>query len=94
MTMDLDPTEQTGVGTPRSAEDGRPLEGATGGTDVDRAIVTGATATSHPASSTDVDPNRSGSGGSGGPIAEGAPGEEEGSGSASMEEMLGGGDSA
>ncbi len=52
-------------------------------------MITGATARSNPAAGDEIDPNRSGSGGSGGGSAPGAEA-EEGSGQESMEEMLSG----
>ena len=84
-----DPTEQTGTGTPRSAETGPPAMGTPSGEDLDPAVVTGATASSQPALADDVTPNRSGSGGSGGAVDGGEAGTEEGTGSQSMDEMLG-----
>lgn len=57
--------------------------------DVDAAVVTGATTSSAPAAGDEIDPNRSGSGGSGGGSTGDAEG-EEGSGQASMDEMLSG----
>lgn len=71
--------EYTGIGTPRSADDGLPEEGALGDrdTDVDSAIAVGAKTSSHPAEADETEINRSGSGGSGGPAT-----------SESMNEML------
>src|SRR3954470_9440322 len=61
----------TGTGTPRSADDGLEEPGVekdrANATDIDPAIVTGATTSSHPAAADDVTINRSGSGGTGGP---------------------------
>jgi hypothetical protein len=64
--------EYTGIGTPRSADDGLPEPGAMGDRDapVDPAISVGATTGSHPAHADEVDINRSGSGGSGGPTSD------------------------
>ncbi len=63
-----DPTEQTGTGVPRSAEDGDLVHGAHGDSNasVDSAIVVGATTSSHPSAADEVSINRSGSGGTGG----------------------------
>jgi hypothetical protein len=91
--MEQDPTQQRGTGTPVSADDY--LDDAamrhepTADDDVDPAVVTGATARSNPAAGDEIDPNRSGSGGSGGGSALDAEG-EEGSGQESMTEMLSG----
>jgi hypothetical protein len=86
-----DPMEQTGTGEPRSAEaqGGAPTPQPTNAPPADPAVSSGAHSTSNPAFSEEVTPNRSGSGGSGGP-AEGASGAEEGSGDRTMEELLGG----
>jgi hypothetical protein len=67
----------TGTGTPRSADDGLQEPGAVGDRDapVDPAITVGATTSSNPAAADEVDINRSGSGGSGGP----SVGDEDGS---------------
>ncbi len=54
----------TGTGTPRSADD-RPHE--EDAPEVDPAVIVGATTSSHPADADEVDINRSGSGGTGGP---------------------------
>ena len=61
--------DQTGVGTPRSDDSGLHGAGLLGdtGADVDPAISTGATTSSHPAAADEVDINRSGGGGTGGP---------------------------
>jgi hypothetical protein len=58
--------EYTGTGTSRSDDTGRPVP-APATADVDEAIVTGATTSSHPSAADGVDINRSGSGGTGGP---------------------------
>lgn len=85
MTNDL-----TGTGTPRSGEQGTEREGGEALHPEDDAIVTGATARTQPAFPDDVDVNRSGHGGSGGPVTDhGDPAAEEGSGSRSLDEMLG-----
>ena len=70
-----DDESQTGTGTPRSADDGAPQEGAGSDNvaDVDPAIVTGATTSSHPSAADGVDINRSGSGGTGGPMTDDEP---------------------
>ena len=82
--------QQTGFGTPRSANDGLQEPGALGDreADIDPAIAVGATTGSHPAAAHGVDINRSGSGGTGGP---GTP-DDVGNASepSSMPEMLGG----
>lgn len=79
--------EYTGTGTPRSADDGLPEPGAYSGTpDTGEAVVTGMESTSQPALGDEVDINRSGSGGSGGPAVGGE--ELEGSTPASMSELL------
>ena len=70
MTQDRENIEETaGTGTPRSADNGLQEEGALGDRhpDIDPAIAVGATTSSHPAAADDVDINRSGSGGTGGP---------------------------
>lgn len=62
--------QQAGTGSPRSADDGLPLEGASSEQDVgdlDESVRVGATTDSHPAEADDVKINRSGSGGTGGP---------------------------
>ena len=82
--------EYTGTGTPRSADDGLPQPGAESAPDADPAVVSGMTSTSQPAFSDEVQLNRSGSGGSGGP-AEGDP-SVEGSTGQSMSELLSGED--
>jgi hypothetical protein len=71
-----DQQEWTGTGTPRSADDGPQEPGATLDRDapIDPAITIGATTSSHPADADEIDINRSGSGGSGGP----ATGDEDG----------------
>ncbi len=81
--------QHTGTGTPRSDDDGRPDDAPPLGEGVDPAVVVGAQTDSAPAGSPEVDVNRSGYGGSGGPGA-GDP-SEEGSTGATMEEMLQGG---
>lgn len=60
--------DYTGTGTTRAADDGLPQESAFSRGEVDPAISTGARATSQPAYPDDVTINRSGSGGSGGPV--------------------------
>ena len=80
----------TGVGTPRSADDGLPEEGGLAGGEVDREIETGATSTADPASADEVRINRSGSGGSGGPSTPDPS--VEGSTGSSMSELLAGED--
>jgi hypothetical protein len=95
-----DPEEQSGTGEPRSAQGPTAAaERATppvpaddqAGSEVAR-VARGAGHGSQPALSDALEPNRSGSGGSGGPVSEDALGEEEGSGAMSMEDMLGGGE--
>jgi len=87
---DPDQHEYTGTGSTRAADDGLPQEGAySGGEDVDPAISTGARATSDPAHSDELNINRSGSGGSGGPV---EADDAEGSSGASMSELLTGED--
>ena len=63
-----DVEEQTGTGTPRSADDGLAEPGAMGDrtAPVDPAVITGAETDSHPSAADEVDINRSGSGGTGG----------------------------
>jgi hypothetical protein len=94
--MDQDPTQQRGTGQPVSADDytddAAMRHEPTADDDVDPAVITGATARSHPAAGDEIDPNRSGSGGSGGGSALDAEG-EEGSGQQSMDEMLSGDES-
>ncbi|MDP8904375.1 MAG: hypothetical protein M3N29_03515 [Chloroflexota bacterium] len=85
-----DDHEYTGTGTTRAADDGLQQESAFSGGEVDPAISTGARATSQPAQSDEVIINRSGSGGSGGPV-EDEPG-MVGSSSSSMAELLTGED--
>jgi hypothetical protein len=72
-----DAYEQSGTGTPRSAEDGNLVHGAHADADaaVDPAVIVGATTSSHPAEANDVTINRSGSGGTGGASVE-EPGDE------------------
>ena len=79
----------TGTGTPRSADDGLPQEGAyASAPDADPAVVSGMRSSSQPAMADEVNPNRSGSGGSGGPS---TPDDSvEGSTGSSMSELLGG----
>jgi hypothetical protein len=66
---------QTGTGTPRSADDGLSEEGALADNsgDVDASIVVGGTTSSHPSAADEVDINRSGSGGTGGPMTDDEP---------------------
>ena len=64
--------QQTGVGTPRSADGptlrpGADIPEPREDLGVDPSVVVGATTDSHPAAADDVDINRSGSGGTGGP---------------------------
>lgn len=82
----------TGTGTPRSSDQsGEPVERAAGDrdADVEPAITVGATTSSHPAESTDVPPNRSGSGGSGGAVTD-DDASADGSTPRSMDELLSG----
>jgi hypothetical protein len=63
-----DPDEQTGTGAPRSGAQIPSLpEQAADYEEGDDAVPTGATTGSNPAGADEVDPNRSGSGGTGGP---------------------------
>ena len=80
--------QQSGVGTPRSADDGLQEEGAFAGEapDVTAEELAGMTSTSHPAQSDELDANRSGSGGTGGPATDDR--DAEGSTPESMEELL------
>ncbi len=81
--------EWTGTGTPRSADDGLAQPAAYSGTsDADESVVTGMESTSQPAHADEADINRSGSGGSGGPVTGGE--DLEGSTPASMSELLSG----
>ena len=80
----------TGTGSPRTADDGLQQPGAEGNAPPDPEVTTGATSTSQPASADGVDVNRSGSGGSGGPVE--ADPSVEGSTGQSMSELLGGED--
>ena len=80
----------TGTGTPRSADDGLPQPGAQSDPDADPDVVSGMTATSQPALSDELDINRSGSGGSGGPVE--ADPSVEGSTGQSMSDLLAGED--
>lgn len=82
--------EFTGTGTPRSADDGLPQPGARSDADADQDVVSGMTSTSQPAHSDELDINRSGSGGSGGPVE--ADPSVEGSTGQSMSELLAGED--
>ncbi|HYI21986.1 MAG TPA: hypothetical protein VEX62_05040 [Candidatus Limnocylindrales bacterium] len=60
--------QQTGTGSPRSAESGDLVSGQSGNSDAETdSAVVGATTGSHPAASDDEQINRSGSGGTGGP---------------------------
>ena len=79
MARQSDDSQQTGTGTPRSADEALPRDVAVGGG-----------VGSHPAEADDVNINRSGSGGSGGPATEDDP-NMEGSAPQSMDELLGGG---
>jgi hypothetical protein len=87
--VDLDRDQQTGTGTPRSADDDVRPPAEDDRTEPDDPVITGATTGSHPALSDEVTPNRSGSGGSGGGLGGDDGGATEGSGSRSMDEMLG-----
>lgn len=89
--MASDPTQQRGTGSPVSADQTDQPVGSAGpprDEEVDPAVVTGAMAGSQPALSDEVVPNRSGSGGSGGPTDPDAPLAEDGTGGRSMDEML------
>ncbi len=70
-----DNLSQTGTGSPRSSDSGEPAEGAAADNarDVSDAVVTGATTSSHPSAADDVTINRSGSGGTGGPMTDDEP---------------------
>ena len=60
--------QQTGTGSPRSAETGDLVSGeASKSEPTEDSVVTGATTSSHPAAADDTAINRSGSGGTGGP---------------------------
>ncbi|HWH36711.1 MAG TPA: hypothetical protein VNT28_02925 [Candidatus Limnocylindrales bacterium] len=83
----------TGAGTPRSADEGLPAEGApadSADSQVDASVTTGMRSTSQPAQADEVRPNRSGSGGSGGPSTPDPS--VEGSTGSSMSELLAGED--
>lgn len=82
--------QQTGFGTPRSADDGRQEPGAFAGDapDVTDEQLTGMESTAHPAQSDRLDINRSGSGGSGGPVTQDDETDLAGSTPASMHELL------
>ena len=85
-----DEHEQTGTGTPRSADDWLPQPGSAGGAaQIDPAVSIGARASTDPAAADELRINRSGSGGSGGSA---TAEEQEGSTPASMSELLGGED--
>jgi hypothetical protein len=79
----------TGTGTPRSADDGLQEPGAVDdrAAPIDPAITVGATTSSHPAEGTEMSPNRSGSGGSGGAMTE-EDASADGSTPRSMDELL------
>jgi hypothetical protein len=85
-----DEHELTGIGTPRSADDGLPQPGGLSDAPPDADVTTGMKSTSQPAFSDDVIINRSGSGGSGGPAV--ADESVEGSSGQSMSELLAGED--
>ncbi len=85
-----DDHDVTGTGTPRSADDGLPEQGASATAGSDPAVVVGGTTSSQPAHSDEVPINRSGSGGSGGPVE--SEDSVEGSSGQSMSELLGGHD--
>ena len=85
-----DEHDLTGLGTPRSADDGLPQPGGLDDAPADPAVTSGMRSTSQPAFSDDVTINRSGSGGSGGPVESDAS--VEGSTGQSMSELLGGED--
>ena len=107
MTDEQRPDIQLGTGAPRSELETEPAEPATADPErptmtpmvrndslADPGMVTTLGVGSHPAFADDVEPNRSGSGGSGGPSDPRAPAHEEGSGGQSMDQMLGGDDRA
>ncbi len=79
--------ELTGTGTPRSADNGLPQPGAQADVPGDPDVVSGMTSTSDPASADDVTINRSGSGGTGGPVE--ADRSVEGSTGQTLNELLG-----
>ncbi len=82
----------TGTGSPRSADDGQPQPGVLAGTDAasDPSLEAGRETTAQPAQADDLNINRSGSGGSGGPA---TPDDSvEGSTGQSMSELLAGDD--
>jgi hypothetical protein len=104
MTDEQRPDIQLGTGAPRSELESEPAEPNVAGEDrptltpmvrndslADPGMVTAVGVGSHPALADEVEPNRSGSGGSGGPVDPDAPAQEEGSGGQSMDQMLGGG---
>jgi hypothetical protein len=91
MTDEQRSDQQTGTGSPRTAG-GVSGEPAELGAEVEESVLTGATSTSDPARGDDLEANRSGSGGSGGP-AEADP-SVEGSTGETMAELLGGEESA
>lgn len=95
MTEDQRPDIQLGTGSPRSALDQQSADTqSTGEGRLSRIRVDGQQTTlgahSDPALPDGVDPNRSGSGGSGGPANPSVPPEEEGSSNRSMDDLLGG----
>lgn len=85
-----DDHDVTGTGTPRSADDGLPQRSSEATNRGDRAVETGMEVSSQPAFSDGLTINRSGSGGSGGPV----DGSEDLAGSTgqSMSELLSGED--
>lgn len=85
-----DEHEQSGTGAPRSPDDGAPQAGAGSDAPADPAVTSGMRSTSQPAAADEVTINRSGSGGSGGPVD--ADPSVEGSTGQSMAELLGGED--
>jgi hypothetical protein len=85
-----DEHDLSGTGAPRSPDDRRAQPGAVADAPADRAVTTGMRSTSQPASADEVTINRSGSGGSGGPVD--ADPSVEGSTGQSMSELLGGED--
>lgn len=95
MTAEQRPDEQLGTGASRSElDDEAPAVTPMVRNDslADPGIVTTMGVGSHPGLADDMEPNRSGSGGSGGPVDPDASPQEEGSGGESMAEMLGDGE--
>ena len=85
-----DEHDLSGTGAPRSPDDRTPQAGAESDAPADPAVTTGMRSTSQPAAADEVTINRSGSGGSGGPVD--ADPSVEGSTGQSMSELLGGED--